>query len=90
MTKRYSSCISTCSDNTKQSQITCITKFTQKAYLFRTNGESQPVSPKQAEEKEKDQFDGVDVQTEKLSHPTANRAKPPQRRPPSQVPAAQV
>lgn len=57
--------------------------------LPKTNGESQPVSPKQAEEKEKDQFDGVDVQTEKLSHPTANRAKPPQRRPPSQVPAAQ-
>lgn len=47
-----------------------------------------PASPKPVEEKEKDQFDGVDVQTEKLSHPTANRAKPPQRRPPT-APAAQ-
>lgn len=42
-----------------------------------------PVSPKQPEEKETDQFDGVELQTEKLSHPTANRAKPPHRRPPS-------
>uniref|UniRef100_A0A8D2ZQR3 Osteoclast-stimulating factor 1 n=1 Tax=Scophthalmus maximus TaxID=52904 RepID=A0A8D2ZQR3_SCOMX len=49
----------------------------------RTNGDVAPLSPKQAEEKESDQFDGVDVQTDKLSHPTANRAKPPQRRPPS-------
>ncbi|KAM6935887.1 SH3 domain-containing protein 21 isoform 4-T4 [Lycodopsis pacificus] len=56
----------------------------------RTNGDVAPVSPKQPEEKATDQFDGVDVQTEKLCHPTANRAKPPQRRPPSgQVPAAQ-
>lgn len=35
------------------------------------------------EAKEIDTFDGVDLQTEKLIHPTANRAKPPQRRPPS-------
>lgn len=49
----------------------------------RTNGDVAPVSTKQPEEKEADNFDGVDFQTEKLSHPTANRAKPPQRRPPS-------
>ncbi|XP_026173150.1 SH3 domain-containing protein 21 isoform X1 [Mastacembelus armatus] len=49
----------------------------------RTNGDMPPPSPKQPEKKETDQFDGLDVQTEKLSHPTANRAKPPQRRPPS-------
>lgn len=35
------------------------------------------------EAKEVDTFDGVDLQTERLTHPTANRAKPPQRRPPS-------
>ncbi|XP_054478158.1 SH3 domain-containing protein 21 isoform X2 [Anoplopoma fimbria] len=51
--------------------------------LPKTNGDWTPVSPKQPEEKETDQFDGLDVQTEKLCHPTANRAKPPQRRPPS-------
>ncbi|KAM4579579.1 SH3 domain-containing protein 21 isoform 2-T2 [Odontesthes bonariensis] len=52
--------------------------------LLKTNGDARPVSPKQPEEKDGgDQFDGIDVQTEKLSHPTANRAKPPQRRPPS-------
>ncbi|XP_072249971.1 SH3 domain-containing protein 21 isoform X2 [Leuresthes tenuis] len=50
----------------------------------RTNGDALPVSPKPPEVKDGgDQFDGIDVQTEKLSHPTANRAKPPQRRPPS-------
>lgn len=54
----------------------------------RTNGDVAPVSPKQPEEKEKDQFDGVDLQTERLTHPTANRAKPPQRRPPSGLVAA--
>uniref|UniRef100_A0A3P8S7A1 SH3 domain containing 21 n=1 Tax=Amphiprion percula TaxID=161767 RepID=A0A3P8S7A1_AMPPE len=54
----------------------------------RTNGDVVPVSPKKTEEKEDDQFDGVDVQTEKLTHPTANRAKPPQRRPPSGLVAA--
>ncbi|XP_051263102.1 SH3 domain-containing protein 21 isoform X1 [Dicentrarchus labrax] len=53
--------------------------------LPKTNGD---VSLKQPEEKEVDQFDGVDLQTEKLSHPTANRAKPPQRRPPSGLVAA--
>lgn len=56
----------------------------------KTNGESPKAPPKASEEKDKDQFDGVDVQTEKLSHPTANRAKPPQRRPPTApTPAAQ-
>ncbi|XP_070823592.1 SH3 domain-containing protein 21 isoform X2 [Chaetodon trifascialis] len=54
----------------------------------RTNGDVAPVSPQQPEEREADHFDGVDVQTEKLSHPTANRAKPPQRRPPSGLAAA--
>ncbi|XP_028837955.1 SH3 domain-containing protein 21 isoform X2 [Denticeps clupeoides] len=38
---------------------------------------------KQKEEKEADEFDGVDISSQKLSHPTATRAKPPQRRPPS-------
>ncbi|KAK5891972.1 hypothetical protein CesoFtcFv8_012400 [Champsocephalus esox] len=52
-------------------------------FSFKTNGDVAPLSPKQPEEKQTDQFDGVDVQTDKLCHPTANRAKPPQRRPPS-------
>lgn len=47
------------------------------------NDDAPPVPPKQVEEKEKDAFDELDLQTEKLSHPTANRARPPQRRPPS-------
>ncbi|XP_052474150.1 CD2-associated protein isoform X3 [Carassius gibelio] len=55
-----------------------------------------PVSPVQKEvkdnkeviEKTPDQFDGVDVSSEKLSHPTANRAKPPQRRPPTALTTA--
>ncbi|XP_039663004.1 SH3 domain-containing protein 21 isoform X2 [Perca fluviatilis] len=51
--------------------------------LPKTNGDVAPVSPKQPEDKETDQFDGIEVQTEKLCHPTANRAKPPHRRPPS-------
>ncbi|XP_066539937.1 SH3 domain-containing protein 21 isoform X2 [Hoplias malabaricus] len=44
-----------------------------------------PASPKHTESKPKDsdQFDGVSVSSDKLSHPTANRAKPPQRRPPT-------
>ncbi|XP_046882576.1 SH3 domain-containing protein 21 isoform X2 [Hypomesus transpacificus] len=42
-----------------------------------------PSSPNPVDEGNLDQFDGVDVSTEKLSHPTATRAKPPQRRPPS-------
>ncbi|XP_012734222.2 SH3 domain-containing protein 21 [Fundulus heteroclitus] len=54
-----------------------------------TNGDAAPISPKQPE-KDADQFDGLDVQTEKLSHPTANRAKPPQRRPPSALNTAQT
>ncbi|XP_035018935.1 SH3 domain-containing protein 21 isoform X2 [Hippoglossus stenolepis] len=49
----------------------------------KTNGHVAPLSPKPAEEKETNQFEGLDVQTDKLSHPTANRAKPPQRRPPT-------
>lgn len=57
----------------------------------RTNGDAATVPPKQPEEKETDEFDGLELPTEKLSHPTANRAKPPQRRPPSGLPiAAQV
>ncbi|KAK5604683.1 hypothetical protein CRENBAI_012891 [Crenichthys baileyi] len=48
-----------------------------------TNGDAAPITPKEPEEKKVDTFDGMDVQTEKLSHPTANRAKPPQRRPPT-------
>ncbi len=61
-------------------------KFT---FIFsRANGDVALVSPKQTEEKEADQFDGMDLQTEKLTHPTANRAKPPQRRPPSGLVAA--
>lgn len=52
----------------------------------RINGE-QSSAPAQSTEHEKekdsDEFDGVDVASEKLSHPTANRAKPPGRRPPS-------
>ncbi|XP_067304309.1 SH3 domain-containing protein 21 isoform X2 [Pseudorasbora parva] len=69
--------------------------------------EPQPVSPKQqppaspvqkefkdnkdVKDKTPDQFDGVDVSSEKLSHPTANRAKPPQRRPPTVLaPVVQV
>lgn len=54
----------------------------------KTNGETPAALPKPAEEKQKDQFDGVAVQTDKLSHPTANRAKPPQRRPPTSPPPA--
>ncbi|XP_010729937.3 SH3 domain-containing protein 21 isoform X1 [Larimichthys crocea] len=54
----------------------------------KTNGDVAHVTPKQPEVKEADQFDGVDLQTERLSHPTANRAKPPQRRPPSGLAAA--
>lgn len=59
--------------------------------FIRNNDDAAPVLPKQQEEKQTDYFDGVDFQTEKLSHPTANRAKPPQRRPPSSpVTAVQV
>ncbi|XP_058602151.1 SH3 domain-containing protein 21 isoform X4 [Onychostoma macrolepis] len=49
-----------------------------------------PASPVQKEVKEKtpDQFDSVDVSSEKLNHPTANRAKPPQRRPPTALTSA--
>ncbi|XP_068180761.1 SH3 domain-containing protein 21 isoform X2 [Antennarius striatus] len=51
--------------------------------LPKTNGVVAPVPPIKPAEKEVDVFEGVDLQTDKLSHPTANRAKPPQRRPPS-------
>ncbi|XP_056142161.1 SH3 domain-containing protein 21 isoform X2 [Lampris incognitus] len=51
--------------------------------LPKCNGSSAPPSPKPSEETGSGQFEQVDVSTEKLSHPTANRAKPPQRRPPS-------
>ncbi|XP_052002641.1 SH3 domain-containing kinase-binding protein 1-like [Xyrauchen texanus] len=49
-----------------------------------------PVSPilKEVKEKTPDQFDCVDVASEKLNHPTANRAKPPQRRPPTALATA--
>ncbi|KAF6714989.1 CD2-associated protein [Oryzias melastigma] len=56
--------------------------------LPKTNGDAPPVLPKPQEVKEPDQFDGMNVTSEKLSHPTANRAKPPQRRPPSGLGAA--
>ncbi|XP_031596537.1 SH3 domain-containing protein 21 [Oreochromis aureus] len=56
--------------------------------LPKTNGDVATVPPKQPEEKETDEFDGLVLPTEKLSHPTANRAKPPQRRPPSGLPIA--
>ncbi|XP_024270230.1 SH3 domain-containing kinase-binding protein 1 isoform X3 [Oncorhynchus tshawytscha] len=49
----------------------------------KANGDLLPISPKCSEDSNSDQFDGVEVSPEKLSHPTANRAKPPQRRPPS-------
>ncbi|KAF7657373.1 hypothetical protein LDENG_00028000 [Lucifuga dentata] len=51
--------------------------------LPKSNGDLVPVSPKHQEEKDSDQFDGVDISAERLNHPTRNRAKPPQRRPPS-------
>ncbi|KAK3551348.1 hypothetical protein QTP70_015033 [Hemibagrus guttatus] len=49
-----------------------------------------PVSPKPTDckPKDSDQFDGVDVSSAKLNHPTANRVKPPQRRPPTHTPAS--
>ncbi|KAM4600843.1 SH3 domain-containing protein 21 [Polymixia lowei] len=57
--------------------------------LPKSNGDAAPAVPKRPEEK--DQFDGVDLSPDKLSHPTATRAKPPARRPPSGlVTAAQV
>ncbi|XP_064604055.1 SH3 domain-containing kinase-binding protein 1-like isoform X2 [Liolophura sinensis] len=37
------------------------------------------------DKKESNHFDGLEANSEKLSHPTANRAKLPNRRPPSQV-----
>ncbi|KAL4657565.1 SH3 domain-containing protein 21 isoform X1 [Arapaima gigas] len=50
-------------------------------------GDASPLSPKPTEDKNKDgdQFDVVDVSSAKLTHPTASRAKPPQRRPPTNL-----
>ncbi|XP_063055172.1 SH3 domain-containing protein 21 isoform X1 [Engraulis encrasicolus] len=50
------------------------------------NGEQSSGAPHGSEQErdgETTEFDVVDVASEKLSHPTANRAKPPGRRPPS-------
>ncbi|KAJ8289525.1 hypothetical protein GJAV_G00002310 [Gymnothorax javanicus] len=50
------------------------------------NGELPPSPPKHTDkEKDTDQLDLLEVSTDKLTHPTANRAKPPQRRPPSNL-----
>nr|XP_057908804.1 SH3 domain-containing protein 21 [Doryrhamphus excisus] len=49
----------------------------------KANGEPAPTSPKGPEQKDTNHFDGVDMDSDKLNHPTVNRAKPPQRRPPS-------
>ncbi|XP_057691366.1 SH3 domain-containing protein 21 [Corythoichthys intestinalis] len=51
--------------------------------LSKANGDVSPHSPKSPEEKNGDHFDGIEVDNDKLNHPTANRAKPPQRRPPT-------
>ncbi|XP_077455456.1 SH3 domain-containing protein 21 [Stigmatopora argus] len=53
--------------------------------LSKTNGDASPQSAKSPEVKNGDHFDGVEVDNDKLKHPTANRAKPPQRRPPTGV-----
>ncbi|XP_072535859.1 SH3 domain-containing protein 21 [Salminus brasiliensis] len=54
----------------------------------RNNGDHPPALSKHTESKAKDQLDVVNVSSEKLSHPTANRAKPPQRRPPTGIHAS--
>ncbi|XP_077430868.1 SH3 domain-containing protein 21 [Vanacampus margaritifer] len=51
--------------------------------LSKANGDTSPHSPKSPGEKNDDHFDGVDPDSSKLNHPTANRAKPPLRRPPT-------
>ncbi|XP_018582540.1 SH3 domain-containing protein 21 isoform X2 [Scleropages formosus] len=50
-------------------------------------GDVSPLSPRPTEDKTKEwqQFDIMDVSSAKLTHPTANRAKPPQRRPPTNM-----
>jgi len=54
------------------------------SFLSKPNGDVVATAPKCPEEGgEVDQFDGVALAPEKLSHPTADRAKPPGRRPPS-------
>ncbi|KAG7283320.1 hypothetical protein CRUP_000846 [Coryphaenoides rupestris] len=51
---------------------------------FKPNGDVVGTAPNRPEEGgEVDQFDAVVLAPEKLSHPTADRAKPPGRRPPS-------
>ncbi|XP_047666759.1 SH3 domain-containing protein 21 [Tachysurus fulvidraco] len=58
--------------------------------VSKLSDDQPPVSPKPTDckPKDSDQFDGVDVSSTKLSHPTANRVKPPQRRPPTHTPAS--
>lgn len=53
--------------------------------VSKKNEDQPPASSKSTESKAKDsdQLDVVNVSSEKLAHPTANRAKPPQRRPPT-------
>ncbi|XP_036442691.1 SH3 domain-containing protein 21 isoform X1 [Colossoma macropomum] len=51
--------------------------------------DDQPqASHTESKAKDADQFDGVNVSSDKLNHPTASRAKPPQRRPPTGLSAA--
>ncbi|XP_049585957.1 SH3 domain-containing protein 21 isoform X3 [Syngnathus scovelli] len=51
--------------------------------LSKANGAESQHSPKSPEDKNGDHFDAADPDGDKLNHPTANRAKPPQRRPPT-------
>lgn len=57
--------------------------YTRMFSYFRSSEEQHPPSTKNKESKANDQFDGLNVSSDKLNHPTANRAKPPQRRPPT-------
>ncbi|XP_017563754.1 SH3 domain-containing protein 21 isoform X2 [Pygocentrus nattereri] len=51
--------------------------------------DDQPqASHPESKAKDADQFDGLNVSSDKLNHPTASRAKPPQRRPPTGLSAA--
>nr|XP_023677020.1 SH3 domain-containing protein 21 [Paramormyrops kingsleyae] len=52
---------------------------------IKINGEQSPKPAEETKEKDVDQFDNVDVSPAKLNHPTANRAKPPHRRPPTNL-----
>ncbi|KAJ3597967.1 hypothetical protein NHX12_001482 [Muraenolepis orangiensis] len=49
----------------------------------KSNSDILPAGLKRPEDSDGDQFDGVPSAPEKLNHPTADRAKPPGRRPPS-------